>query len=704
MGGNKNKSVSLQPKNRSTDAVRNEGNRLKNEKSLYLRQHAHNPLDWYPWGDEALKRAKNEQKPIFLSIGYSSCHWCHVMEKEVFEKDDVAAFMNEHFICIKVDREERPDLDAVYMEALQAMTGSGGWPMSLFLTPDLKPFFGATYIPYPQFLNLAKEVHTAFLENRSKLEIQANAIYEILSKEANPPAPLSFDESIFGDAKNLALSQFDDQYGGFGSAVKFPRAVSWRFLLHLYRKLGDEKLGDAIKKTLDNMASGGIYDHIGGGFHRYATERTWLIPHFEKMLYDNALLASLYTESSVVFGVKRYGEVACDTLDFLMREMRGEEGGFFSSFDADSDGKEGDFYVWKKEELIELSGKVDGEPLALLLGVTQAGNFEGKNIITRRIPVKEVAEKFKRSEKEIAGLFDKLRPELVARRSNRVKPALDKKVITAWNGLAISAFAEGFLAFGEKRYLKVAEEAAEFLWRAHRKNEGGLFRSSYDSAAGNDGILDDYAFFANALLELYKATGKIEWLKRAVELIEYVHANFKSEKALFYIAPKSAESPMGQRVIIADSAEPSGNAVLLNALLALSALTGKDEYLREVERGLSASADLIKKYPFDSAGMADVALKFLSPFYEVVIAGDRESKDTKSLLQTFYSLLPPYAALISVPANGADDETLKIILPASAKRALDGIATGFVCRFGNCDLPTKDPAILRKQLTASWKY
>jgi len=417
------------------------GNRLAAEASLYLRQHAQNPVDWHPWGEEALERARREDKPIFLSIGYSSCHWCHVMEHEVFEDDGVAAVLNAKFVCIKVDREERPDIDAAYMDALQAMTGSGGWPMSLFLTPGLEPFYGGTYIPRDGFLQLIERIDLVFREKRDELQGSAAEVSAAVNRrppggQGEPP-----DAEALTAAARKALAGVDPAWGGFGGRQKFPTPPRWRFLLHHYRKTGDEDAARALRLTLDRMADGGIRDQIGGGFHRYAVEPTWLVPHFEIMLYDNAQLASLYLEASAALDEPRYRETALDVLDFLAREMRDPAGGFHASFDADSEGGEGRFYVWTPGEIEQIAGAADGPALAAVLGVTEEGNFEGRSIPTRRADIEDVARRFGRDPGELGGLFAEHREALRERRGRRSPPALDPKIVTAWNGLAIGAFA-----------------------------------------------------------------------------------------------------------------------------------------------------------------------------------------------------------------------------------------------------------------------
>jgi len=685
--------VPLPPK-----VIRREGNRLMNQKSLYLRQHAHNPVDWYPWGKEALERARLEDKPIFVSIGYSSCHWCHVMEREVFEDESVAGFINTHFICIKVDREERPDLDKVFMDAVLAMTGNGGWPMSVFLTPAQKPFFGGTYLPRAQFVALISRIDEIFTSNRSQIESQAQTVFAHISRELETK-PGSMDDQAFNKVISTAKHDSDREWGGFRNRMKFPMPTTWSFLLHYYRKSPDDELAAALRTTLDQMGSGGIQDHIGGGFHRYTTERTWLVPHFEKMLYDNALIANLYIEAAAVFGESRYTQIARQTLNFMIREMSGPEGGFFASFDADSGGSEGSFYLWTPEEITAVVGKRDGPVISALLGITSDGNFEGKSILTRRTDPAGLSVKFGRERAEIAGLFDKYRPLLRKARSKRTPPGLDRKVITSWNGLVISSLARGYSLFGEKSYRQAAEKTADFLMTTHHTEAGALLRSSYDGAAEHDGILDDYAFLAVGLFDLYQATGELKQLERALGLIEYAEQNFRHPNAAFYLTGKGQDAPLGRQMKITDGVIPSGNSAMLQALLVAAALTGNDNYRKQVESDIDAYATLMRGAGLEMAGWFDAALKYRGPFYEVVVCGDPLASATKEMLAEFHRRMPSYAVLTLLPADGPSPEAVKIMPAVVGKRATGGKPTAYVCRLGACKKPTHDPATLARQIS-----
>jgi len=686
----------------SPDMIRQRGNHLVAEQSLYLQQHAYNPIDWYPWGDEALDRARREDKPVFLSVGYSSCHWCHVMEHEVFEDDDVAVYMNEHFVCIKVDREERPDLDAVYMQALQLMTGSGGWPMSLFLTSELKPFWGATYVPRDQFLAVARQLHDVYMNDRGSVDQIGGELHELVSHAMMPASGNAFGTTELEAVISGADQRFDETWGGFGSGTKFPTPPRWRFLLHYYRFSGDERVGGMLRLTLDRMGDGGIHDHVGGGFHRYTVEPTWLIPHFEKMLYDNAQLASLYTEAAVVFSEPRYGEVARDTLEFMLSEMADADGGLYASFDADSGGEEGSYYSWTPEELAGLVGGSDGRALALLLGVSEDGNFEGANVLSRRVALEDVADETGMEQSAAAGLFAKHRSVLQAHRSQRVAPALDKKIVTAWNGLAIGAIAQAYSVFGDEKYRVAAEKAAQYLWQVHRRADGSLARSSTNGVVSGGGILDDYAMLSGGLLELYCATGDVVQLERALALIDYAQQHFAHQDAAFYLTPDDVEVPMGRQLMVHDSVEPSGNAAMLLAIQRAAAITGKAEYYDAVELALARYGGQLSKAGLEMAAWQDLALLQLAPYYTAVIAGDSGAAQGE-LLTAARRGVYPHVAVVQVPASGASDGLARLAPAVAGKPAGESGALAYVCEFGACQAPTDDPAELLRQIQAGWK-
>lgn len=678
--------------------IRHDGNHLKNESSLYLRQHAHNPLDWYPWSDEALEKARLEDKPIFLSIGYSSCHWCHVMEHEVFEKDDVAAFMNERFICIKVDREERPDLDSVYMEAVQMMTGRGGWPMSVFLTPDLKPFYGGTYFPHAQFMNLVTQIHDAYGSRRIDVQNQAT---ELASRIATATAPESFAgpglvPELLMTAAEKGKSGFDKQNAGFNQSQKFPTPARWRFLLHEFRRTGDPELAEMITRTCDAMAGGGIRDHLGGGFHRYTVDAQWTVPHFEKMLYDNGQLASLFLEAGVVFKRPDYLVAGTEVLDFLLREMHDPKGGFYASFDADSGGVEGSFYVWDRQDIEAVAGKKDGALLADLMGVSSHGNFEetGKSVLTMRSDLQAVAKKHGVSSDDLAVVFARHRQALLDTRQERVAPGLDTKIVTSWTGLVIAAMAQGYSVTGNEDYLSGAENAADFLLAHHRNTDGRLFRASNAGNVSAAGILDDYAFLADGLLELYQANGQTKYLLAAKELVDHVRGEFSRDGGGFYMTAAHVETPLGRKVDYYDSVIPSGNSVMFGNLIKLSAITGETIYHQEAQDGLTAWSGLLERAGLEMAWWFDAAGKMVVPFHDVVIAGDPSDPRTKELTSALMARMPVNAVLSRVPAGGAGVDLLKIAPALAGKAAQDGQPTAYVCEFGTCKNPTSNIEVM----------
>ena len=676
-------------------------NRLAGQRSHYLRQHAANPVDWYPWGEEALARARTLKRPIFLSIGYASCHWCHVMEREVFEKEDVAAYLNANFISIKVDREERPDLDAVYMAAVQTMTGSGGWPLSVFLTPDLKPFYGGTYFPRDRFLKLLARLKQAFSSERAKVDAISGQLYRAISSEPQMSDQAAVDRATLDAVFGRVSGRFDQQWGGLQGRMKFPSPMTWLAILHHHRKTGSADAARMVRTTLQKMGDGGMQDHVGGGFHRYTTERTWLVPHFEKMLYDNALLAVLYLEASVVLKAPRLAAIGEDTLEFILRDLQGKQGGFFASLDADSGGVEGSYYVWTPAEITRVAGKTHGPALSMLLGVTAAGNFEGHSIITRRVSPLAVAARHKLELAAVDRLFTRWRPALLKFRDRRVKPGLDPKVITAWNGLALMAMARGQQVLGDARYGRAGARAADHLWKAHR-DQGKLLRSSYDGVAQGAAVLDDYAVLALGLLELHQATGAPRHLRRALTLLRQARQRFRTPRACFYLTPAGQAAPMGRQVLAVDNARPSGNSAMLQALLRAAALTGDAALLSDARRCLGSQAKAVARMGLSMAWWVDAAQLLLGPYYVVIIAGDPGAVDTRALRQAYWGQLPAHALLISLPAGGPAAETLKLMPVTEGKTALGGKATAYVCKFGSCKYPTSSPAEFTKQLMAGW--
>jgi uncharacterized protein YyaL (SSP411 family) len=682
------------PTFRSPAEVRRSGNRLQHARSLYLQQHAANPVDWFPWGDEALDVARTSGRPIFLSSGYSSCHWCHVMEHEVFEHDDVAEVLNRRFVCIKVDREESPEIDATYMEALQVMTGRGGWPMSVFLTPDLQPFFGATYIPKQRFLTLLEQIDGLWRERRDEVTGQAEAVAAriVVDLDAGPQPVGEVDRDLLAAAVADAAGRFDEQEGGFTGPMKFPVPVRWSFLLHWYRKTGDPAARRMVEHTLDAMARGGLYDHVGGGFHRYTVDRHWTVPHFEKMLYDNAQLARLYLEAGAALARPDYTAVGLDVLEFLDREMCGDQGAVFASIDADSDGEEGTYYVWTPAQIDAAVGTADGAALARELGVTAAGNFEhGASVLTRRAQPAEAADD---------ELFAAHRERLREVRAGRPAPALDRKIITGWNGLALSAFARGAAVTGRDDLRCRAIAIAEFLDRVHFLNDGRLARASNDGQAVGVAVLEDHALLAQGLLDLFQLTGDPVHLSRAQDLVQRVQDDFRRDGGAWYTTAIGADAPLGRRVEVLDNVIPSGCSVMLDVLLTLAAITGDGAVHEAVARELSARSALLRRAGFEMAGWLDAALRLQGPLHEVVVAGEPEQRE--ALWREATSTLSPGVVAVAVGPDGPVAELLALAPALAGKTAVDGLAAAYVCRHGACGEPTTVPGRLREMMGGDW--
>jgi uncharacterized protein YyaL (SSP411 family) len=524
-------------------------NRLAHETSPYLLQHAHNPVDWYPWGPEALERARREDKPILLSIGYAACHWCHVMERESFENERIAALMNQSFVCVKVDREERPDLDDIYMAATVAMSGSGGWPMTVFLTPAQEPFFAGTYFPpenkygRPGFATLLERIAELWQSDRSALLQQAQELTAHVREQAEAPRALSVGEEALAKAKQQLSASYDARFGGFGPAPKFPAPAALSLLLRDHQRSADARALEMVTGTLDAMKNGGIYDQVGGGFARYSTDERWLVPHFEKMLYDNAQLARVYIEAYQVTKDAEYARIARETLDYVCREMQSPEGGYYSATDADSEGEEGKFFVWTPDEIREVLDADAADWFCLYYDITPEGNWEGKSIPNVRRSPESVARELGVDVPRLQASLAAARTRVHAARAERVPPLLDDKILTAWNGLMISAMAEGARVFAEPRYLESAERAARFVREALRRADGGLYRTARAGKAHLDAYLEDYAYYTDALIDLYEAGAPVAWLDYAGELAERTISDFgDSEGGAFFNTAHQHES------------------------------------------------------------------------------------------------------------------------------------------------------------------
>ena len=691
-------------------------NRLAGETSPYLLQHAHNPVDWYPWGPEALARARELDRPIFLSIGYAACHWCHVMERESFEDEATAAQMNADFVAIKVDREERPDLDAIYMDAVQALTGSGGWPMSVFLTPDGRPFYGGTYFPdtprhgMPSFRQVLASIAGVWRDDRARAEAvadrltgalraQAQQVHETGQRAQEAPAsslvgpdgrPLfsstqapSIAPGLLDEATKALAEGFDPVHGGFGGAPKFPAPMTIEHLLRRSVRSGDAQALAMAQRTLDAMAAGGIYDQLGGGFARYATDAEWLVPHFEKMLYDNAQLARVYLHAWQVTGEGRYREVVEETLDYLLREMATPEGGFAASQDADTGGEEGATYVWTAAEVAEVLGAA--APLfADAYDVTERGNWEGRTILRRVRPDEGLESRLREA-----------RRRLLARRRERPQPARDGKVIAAWNGLTLAALAEAASAFGRDDYRAAAERAAGFLLDALRGPDGRLRRSWKDGRALAAAVLEDHADLAEGLLALYQGTFHDRWFVAARELGEMILGHFTDPAGGWFDTADDHEALIARPKGLQDNALPSGGAMAATVLLRLAALTGEGRYRAAAESAVAAVAPLAGRYPTGFAQWLVAHDLAAYPIDEVAVIGEPDDAATAALLAVVRERFRPgvVVALASPAASGSSAVPLLHDRPQ-----LHGRATAYVCRGFACEKPTTSTEELVSQL------
>ena len=716
-------------------------NRLAHEKSPYLLQHAHNPVQWYPWGEEAFAKARKENKPIFLSIGYSTCHWCHVMAHESFENEEVAAIMNREFVNIKVDREERPDVDRVYMTFVQATTGSGGWPMSVWLTPDLKPFVGGTYFPpeerygQPAFRKVLERIAIAWKEDQNKIVEQGNKIVEALREsQSTATAEGKIDGSVVETAYRQIERSYDPKEGGFGTAPKFPRPVTLNFLTRFYARevrqpsplpseadatetaalqQGKHALDMALF-TLRKMAAGGMHDHIGGGFHRYSVDRYWHVPHFEKMLYDQAQLAIAYLDAFQITKDKQYEAVTRDILDYVARDMTSKEGGFLSAEDADSpvvdsgddrghqNTAEGAFYVWTKKEIDDALGD-SGEVFDFHYGVQAHGNapegsdphdeFRGKNILIERHTIAETARHLNKNEANIANMLTRSREKLFAIRGQRPRPHLDDKIIAAWNGLMISAFARAAQMLDDSRYLEIATRAAGFVRSNLYHSSGKILYRSYRQGRSNvEGFADDYAFVVQGLLDLYEASFDIEWLKLAIELQETQDRLFFDEKNGGYFSSSGRDESVFVRMKDDnDGAEPAASSVAALNLLRLSQIYDDQKIGERARKTIDAFATILSQFPSGMPQMLVAIQNSLGKPRQIVIAGKRDSPETKALLKEVHRHFLPNTLVILADGGegqkylGEKNEAIR------AMSLLEGKSAAYVCENFTCKAPVSDP-------------
>ena len=661
-------------------------NQLAGELSRYLQQHADNPVDWVPWGEAAFEKARREDKPIFLSIGYSACHWCHVMAHESFEDEATAALLNAHFVSIKVDREERPDLDRIYMGAVQALTGQGGWPMSVFLTPDGEPFYGGTYFPktprygMPAFTQVLRAIAEAWSSRRDELLEGGVRLAQALREQAAGAATEAgaLSTATLEQAYHTLRRSFDATHGGWGGAPKFPQPMILEFLLHYHHTTGDSEALHSVTRTLEAMARGGIYDQLGGGFHRYAVDATWLTPHFEKMLYDNALLVPVYLHAWQVTGEPLFRAIVEETLDYVLREMTAPEGGFYATQDADSEGEEGKFFVWTPEQVRDALNGPATRFLALY-GVTEVGNFEGRNILTFGGTTEERA--------AIAGA----RRTLFEARSRRIQPGRDEKVLTSWNGLMLRAFAEAARVLDREDYRRAAARNADFLLQTLRRPDGRLWHVWQAGAAKVEGFLEDYAHLAWGLLALYQSTFAPRYYGAAQALMEHVLRNFRAEVG-FYDTAADGPTLLVRPKEVQDNAVPSGNAVAAMVLLELARLSHEPRYAELAHASLRAVQPLLARYPLGFGQWLNALDAALATGVEIAIVGNPTAEDSRALLRLAQAGYNPHRLI----AAGAGD-----VPPLLARRPLlEGRATAYICRGATCLPPTPDPAVLRALLAS----
>ena len=669
-------------------------NRLIHETSPYLLQHAHNPVDWYPWGEEALERAKREQKPILLSIGYSACHWCHVMERESFENEEIATIMNDLFVNIKVDREERPDLDEIYMNAVQVLTRHGGWPMTVFLTPDLKPFYGGTYYPpsdrygRPGFPKVMYAVAEAFNEKNEQVLEQADQLTVQLNQMSNlvDPHEHELTEDLMTQAFQHYRSQFDSQYGGFGNAPKFPPSMGLPFLLRYWHHSGNANALAMVELTLHKMARGGLYDQLGGGFHRYSTDAHWLAPHFEKMLYDNAQLVVAYFEACQATQNPFYCDIATETLDYVLREMYDvEKGGFYSTQDADSEGVEGKFFVWEPSDVEDIIGEKNAEIFCEYYDITPQGNFEGENILHVLTPSDIFARKLRMEQDELEALLTDGKRKLFEEREKRIKPGLDDKILTSWNGIMIRGMAMGYQLTGKPEYLSACEKSAEFVLTTLSQNNGLLFRTYREGKSHLNAYLEDYSYFIAGLIALYEASFEPKWLSEAERLAHLMIDQFGDDAGDgFFFTGKAHESLIVQSKSAYDGATPSGASMAIHSLFRLAKHLDNPEFHDKGLETLKLYFHQLEVMPSGSGQLLCELAFLLSTPKEIAIIGKKEDPKTDAMLAALHSMYVPNKIVALSEPNDA-------VLPLLANKVqIDDSTTAYVCENYVCQAPTTD--------------
>jgi uncharacterized protein YyaL (SSP411 family) len=681
-----------------------EYNRLVFQKSPYLLQHARNPVNWYPWSEEAFLKAQELDRPIFLSIGYSTCHWCHVMEKESFEDEEVAQLLNEWFIPIKVDREERPDIDQIYMSVCQAVTGMGGWPLNLILTPEKLPFFAGTYFPKESrfgrtgILDLLPKVNELWTTKRDEILDSAEQITKHL-QESLAVETGTLHPGIFEVAFDQLKSRYDPLFGGFGSSPKFPSAHNLLFLIRHWHHTNETKALEMVEKTLNQMRLGGIYDHVGFGFHRYSTDEAWLLPHFEKMLYDQAMMVMIYSEAYQATGNNKYSQVAREIIHYVLRDMRSTEGGFFSAEDADSEGEEGLFYQWTTDEFRKLLSAPELEVFLDILNLKDEGNFydeaektkTGRNILHLKRDFVDLAEDLNLDPDQLTGLWEDLRQTLFEVREKRIHPLKDDKILTDWNGLMIAALAKASTALAEPDFLVAAKNAVDFVWSHLRDENGQLIKRYRDGEAGQPSYLDDYAYMIWGLLEIYQADFDVEYLKKALILNEIMLSEFwDADKGAFFISAENQDDLIVRNKEIYDGAIPSGNSVAAHNLVRLARITGNYEFDEKAQRIGEVFAQQVNQMPQGYTHLLSAFMFTKGPSFEVVISGNPATDETQDMLNLMQRGYYPNVVMVLNPTDKPNPEIWELSPWLKDQVSISGKATAYVCQDFSCKMPTTD--------------
>lgn len=678
--------------------MQKQANRLINEKSPYLLQHAYNPINWFPWSEEAFEKAKREDRPIFLSIGYSCCHWCHVMERESFEDQEVADVLNSYFVSIKVDREERPDIDSIYMSFCQAVTGHGGWPLTVILTPEKRPFFAGTYFPkkskygQPGLLDILNEIIDAWQNRRNDIEKSSSEIIEALKTSLLPKKSDELSERIIHKAYSMLNNYFDSEYGGFGYAPKFPTPHNLLFLLRYYSAYGEKNALQMVEKTLQCMYKGGIFDHIGFGFSRYSTDQKWLVPHFEKMLYDNALLAMAYAEAFAATGYRLYAEITEKILTYILRDMKDHEGGFYSAEDADSEGVEGKFYVFEIDEIKEILGEEDAQLFCKYYNIKPMGNFEGKNILNMiGISLSEIE-----NDNTLKHRLSLCRQKLYNYREKRIHPFKDDKILTGWNGLMIAAASISGRILGNEQYIYAAKKSSEFIMKYLVNEQGRLLARYREGEAGYFAYIDDYAFFIWGLIELYQATYENIFLKKAIEFTHDMISLFWDDKeGGFFLYGNDSEQLISRPKEIYDGAMPSGNSVAALNMLRLVRMTGDNELEEKAMSMFKVFGGNLIENPYSYTHFISAFMFANKSVKQIVIAGNKHNADTKIMLDECNKRFLPFTAVIL----NEQSETLHNIAPfVQSKVMIQNKATAYICENYSCKPPVSDTEMFIKML------